>query len=263
MARIRTIKPEFFKHEDLYDLEMKTKLPIRVAFAGLWTVADRLGRFRWKSRTLKADILPHDDLDFSSVLDALARAGFIVKYSFEGQFYGYIPSWKDHQFINNKEPESGLPEPVEVLSIEECDALSTREPRVDDALSTRGVKEGKGKESISSNSTTRKTEPDEAEIVRTQVWPYYLSTFDRNEKSYSWTDLRRLKGVSRYRECRQKTRGDPGRAVELMKLAIDRMAESDFHMGRSAKSNGKKYIDWELHLFKSREQMERWWNSEA
>lgn len=125
-----------------------------------------------------------------------------------------------------------------------------------------GVGVGVGKE-LSSNNGTRTTEPDESEIVKTQVWPYYLSTFGRSEKSYSWTDLRRLKGVSRYRECRQKTRGDPGRAVELMKLAIDRMAESDFHTGRSAKSNGKKYIDWELHLFKSREQMERWWNSET
>ena len=45
MARIRTIKPEFFRHEGLYELEQETGFAIRVAFAGLWTACDREGRF--------------------------------------------------------------------------------------------------------------------------------------------------------------------------------------------------------------------------
>ena len=48
MARIRTIKPEFFRHEALYEAEHETGLPLRVAYAGLWTAADREGRFQWK-----------------------------------------------------------------------------------------------------------------------------------------------------------------------------------------------------------------------
>jgi hypothetical protein len=34
MARIRTIKPEFFRHGGLFDAEIETGLPLRVAFAG-------------------------------------------------------------------------------------------------------------------------------------------------------------------------------------------------------------------------------------
>src|ERR1035438_7461939 len=77
MQRIRTVKPEFFQHEGLFDLEMQVGLPVRLAFVGLWTCCDREGRFPWRPRKLKTDILPYDDLDFAAVLDALAGGGFL------------------------------------------------------------------------------------------------------------------------------------------------------------------------------------------
>ena len=142
MARIRTIKPEFFRHEGLYEAEQKEKLPLRLAFIGLWTAADKEGRFKWQPRALKLDCLPYEDCDFSRVLDALATRGFIQKYEHEGQFYGVIPSWKAHQVINNRETESTLPDPHE-------STILTREARVDDATGTRlkhAQGEGKGRE---------------------------------------------------------------------------------------------------------------------
>lgn len=111
MARIRTIKPAFFRHGALFDAEHSAKLPLRLAFAGLWTAADREGRFRWKPRELKLDCLPFDDVDFSKVLDALAVHGFIHKYEANGNTYGFIPSWKDHQVINIREAKSSFPPP--------------------------------------------------------------------------------------------------------------------------------------------------------
>lgn len=111
MARIRTIKPEFFLHEELYDSEAATGLPLRLAFAGLWTQADREGRFVWRPRKLKTQILPYDDIDFDLVLDALHRFGFIAKYTVDGEAFGYIPSWSNHQTVNVREPESKIPAP--------------------------------------------------------------------------------------------------------------------------------------------------------
>ena len=66
--RMRQIKPSFFKNEALFDLERETALPIRVAYAGLWTVCDKEGRFEWKPRTLKSDVLPFDDATFHACL---------------------------------------------------------------------------------------------------------------------------------------------------------------------------------------------------
>lgn len=145
MSRIRTIKPDFFKHEGLFDAERETGLPLRLAFAGLWTQCDREGRFVWRPRQLKTDVLPYDDIDFSRVLDALMTRGFILKYASKGEVFGYIPSWSKHQVINNREKASDLPDPVDCK--EETDALMTREPRVDDAiLQLPSGRERKGKE---------------------------------------------------------------------------------------------------------------------
>jgi hypothetical protein len=146
MARIRTVKPELFRHEGLYDLEIETKLPIRTAFAGLFTACDREGRFEWLPKTLKLDCLPHDEIDFSRVLDALLSRGFISKYTSDNKLYGFIPSWLKHQVINNKETASKIPSPHEESS-QIID--STRQRRVDDASTTRAdlfQGEGKGRE---------------------------------------------------------------------------------------------------------------------
>ena len=101
MARIRTVKPELFKHEELFELEEQTGLPIRIAFVGLFTCCDREGRFKWRPRALKLDVLPYDMVDFSRVLDALTTRGFVVKYEVDGEVFGEIPSFKRHQTINN------------------------------------------------------------------------------------------------------------------------------------------------------------------
>ena len=146
MARIRTIKPDFFRHEGLYELEIETGFPIRVAFAGIWTACDREGRFEWKPKTLKLDCLPHDLVDFSRVLDALLTRGFIGRYTSNGREFGFIPTWLDHQVINNKESASKLPSPDEESSQMWVPARQARE---DDASTTRDnlfQGEGKGRE---------------------------------------------------------------------------------------------------------------------
>jgi hypothetical protein len=161
VGRIRTIKPEFFQHSDLYDAEIETQLPLRLGFAGLWTCCDREGRFKWRPRELKLAILPYDDCDFSRVLHALATRGFVRKYASptdENEFFGFIPSWKKHQFVNGKEPQSLIPEPP---LLQHVDACATRESRVNDASITRGVKERKGKEEEDASVTRAEDDPEE------------------------------------------------------------------------------------------------------
>ncbi len=157
MARIRTIKPAFFRHGALFDAEQETGLPLRLAFAGLWTACDREGRFAWRPRELKLDVLPHDAVDFGDVLDALWAHGFIERYQVGAAAFGFVPSWHQHQAINNKESASTLPEPSEgaimlrksLADSRDDDASTTRELRDGDAMHTplsptRG--EGKGRE---------------------------------------------------------------------------------------------------------------------
>ncbi len=113
MSRIRTVKPELFRHEGLFEAEIANKLPLRLAFIGLLTCCDREGRFKWRPQCLKLDILPYDDLDIAKILDALAKLGIIKKYEHQGKWYGCIPSWSRHQQINHREIESNIPDPSE------------------------------------------------------------------------------------------------------------------------------------------------------
>jgi hypothetical protein len=92
------------------------------------------------------------------------------------------------------------------------------------------------------------------------VWDYYINKVDRDPKIYSFSLPRKRKGLARLRECLSKTNGDVTKAVELMKIAVDSLASSDWHMGRDPKTNGKKYCEWDKHLFASYERMERRWN---
>ncbi len=104
MPRIRTVKPELFKHETLFEAEMTSNLPLRLAFIGLSICCDRKNCFKWRPRRLKLDILPYDDIDIVAILEQLVQHGFVKKYEYQGEWYGYIPpSWTKPQQINNSE----------------------------------------------------------------------------------------------------------------------------------------------------------------
>ena len=159
MPRIRTIKPELARHELLFELERETGLPIRFAWALLPTVCDREGRFRWRPRDLKLDILPYDECDFSRVLDAWLTRGQVVKYRVGRDWFGWIPTFTKHQSVNNKEPPGSLPSVDEAEEVSDhrsqqlANATPTRDSRDDDASTTRDERvsghaslEGKGRE---------------------------------------------------------------------------------------------------------------------
>lgn len=198
--RIRTIKPEFFLHEDLFIAEKETKMPLRIAFAGLWCAADREGRFKWEPRRLGIQILPYDDVDFSRVLDALATRGFIVNYASTTGNFGFIPSFLRHQVINNRERLSDLPDPSECIQNECIDASSTRGSREEHACKAEGKgkegnKEGKGKPFAEGfnefwTSYPKKTAKADAERAWAKIKPdiqTVLTALSWQTKSEDWT----------------------------------------------------------------------------
>ncbi|GMO51769.1 MAG: hypothetical protein Pg6C_16680 [Treponemataceae bacterium] len=107
MSRIRNVKPEFFRHEGLQDLERTNagKYPMFV-FEGLWTKCDRQGVFEWKPRLLKLDILPFLDFDMEETMSILSDNGYIRKYKVEDKDYGIIPTFNKHQFISKAEKDN-------------------------------------------------------------------------------------------------------------------------------------------------------------
>ena len=108
MARIRTIKPDFFRHEQLQDLEIAhPKQYIMLTFAGLWTLCDNQGVFPFKPRSIKLDILPFLSFDMTKTLDVLVNNGLIKVFKSGSDQYGYIPTFLTHQRLNTKELQEG------------------------------------------------------------------------------------------------------------------------------------------------------------
>jgi hypothetical protein len=111
MARIRYLKPEFFKDDDLAKLPFVTRL----FFAGLWNHADKAGRLEDRPARLKAEIFPYDEVDVEECLIALAKQKsntvrpFIVRYEQGGEKYIQIVNWDKHQRPHHTEKDSEIP----------------------------------------------------------------------------------------------------------------------------------------------------------
>lgn len=119
MARIRTIKPEFFTSEDIFEM---TPLA-RLFYVSLWCESDREGRLEWKPGTFKARYFPADGCDINELASELVSRGLIVLYEVDGKKYAEIPTFTEHQVINNRESPSTIPP-------RDTHASSTRQARV-------------------------------------------------------------------------------------------------------------------------------------
>ncbi len=105
MARIRTIKPEFFTSEDITSL---TPLA-RLFYVSLWCESDREGRLEWKPGTFKLRYFPADQCEISGLAEELIKVGLIILYGAGDKTYADIPTFKEHQVINNRETPSTIP----------------------------------------------------------------------------------------------------------------------------------------------------------
>lgn len=102
MARIRTIKPDFFTSLTVADLSV----PARLTFIGLWTHVDDEGRCLDNAALIKAAVWPlertakHVEAD----LVEMEKADHIVRYRAAEASLIQVTNWKRHQVINRAKP---------------------------------------------------------------------------------------------------------------------------------------------------------------
>jgi hypothetical protein len=99
MARIRTIKPEFWTDEKVVTLPFVARL----LFIGLWNFADDSGAVDFSPTRLRMQIFPGEAaIDVSALLDLLAVAGLVdVLIGPEGSRALVVANWEKHQKIDN------------------------------------------------------------------------------------------------------------------------------------------------------------------
>lgn len=104
MARIRTIKPEFWEDEKIG----KLPIPCRLFFIGCWNFADDNGIIRASASYLKSRIFPYDDnlriTEVQKYIDALLNARMLVPIIHEGESYYVIRTFRSHQKFDARYP---------------------------------------------------------------------------------------------------------------------------------------------------------------
>lgn len=137
MARIRTIKPEFWTSEQI----MECSPNARLLFIGLWNFCDDAGIHPASAKTLKAEIFPGDDIpvaDVQLLIEELIQNKLIIMYLVGDKRYWIVTGWH-HQRIekpNYRHPKPEITQPLDEHS------TTIRRP-----LDDHSPPEGKGMES--------------------------------------------------------------------------------------------------------------------
>lgn len=102
MARIRSIKPDFFTSETIGRLTKSARL----TFIGLWTHVDDNGICVMNEMLICAALYPLDDpmdslFDLQEDLRRITGEGLVTIYKVAGKRYLFVNSWDEHQKISH------------------------------------------------------------------------------------------------------------------------------------------------------------------
>jgi hypothetical protein len=131
MARIRTIKPDFFTSEQVAECSPNARL----LFVGMWCFCDDHGVHPASPARLKMEVFPGDAFtkaDVAGMVDELVEHGLLAEYEVNGELFWIVTGWK-HQKIDK--PSHKYPLPLADNSANGSRTLGYRPPA-----------EGKGRE---------------------------------------------------------------------------------------------------------------------
>lgn len=156
MARIRTIKPDFWTDEAIVELEMWERL----LFIGMWNFADDQGYIHYSPKRIKMQVFPGDSLDVSVGLARLLEASLLEAFdvlSTPGAVVLRIRGWDKHQRVSNPaQPRFGADD-LQIRAQLPASSVALASPPEGYSAEGKG-REGKGG---SSRSLASKPERDE------------------------------------------------------------------------------------------------------
>lgn len=138
MARMRSLKPEFWHDQEI------TRLPrdARLLYMAMWNLADEHARLQGDPRFLKGQAFPYDDDLTADTIDGLVAdlviAGKVERYTVRGGIYLHLPKLPKHQRLDSDKVPSRLPGP------DEADPERPPTPRSESRADESGKNPGQG-----------------------------------------------------------------------------------------------------------------------
>ncbi|WP_342616968.1 hypothetical protein [Rhodoferax sp. GW822-FHT02A01] len=112
MARIRSIKPEFWVSEQVAECSPNARL----TFIGMWNFCDDRGVHPAKPKTLKAELFPMDDVTSIAIaewVNELIAVGLVAEFEHADASYWHVTGWGKHQKIDKPSYKYPAPETAE------------------------------------------------------------------------------------------------------------------------------------------------------
>lgn len=160
MARIRTIKPGFWKHEDLSDLPEATHM----LAAALLNYADDDGYFNANAGLVKAECCPlrEPSVSVPDSLRLLVGIGYIrLGTGADGKRYGQVVSFAEHQRVNRPIPSKIKDMQIRWDDSEPAHTQLTEPSPLEREWKGNKEEEGKGRECVAAVAPTRpQSDPD-------------------------------------------------------------------------------------------------------
>lgn len=250
MARIRTIKPDFWTDESLTECSLSARL----LFIGMWNFSDDNGNIQRSAKQLKMKIFPADAIDCEPLVQELMTHGLLIEYLVSGVKFLNIKGFLKHQLIN-RPSKSNIPPPQ----------------FTEDSLSTHGVltdgREGKGREYIeptvlvNAEPLTR-SEPPENSVIDlsttverlacpleslAKTWNEIAISLPAVKPASEWHHSRRTAMGARWRErWVLKKYANEAEGLAYWRALFAAVEASDFLTGRGESGWGNCSFDWVL-----------------
>lgn len=197
MARIRSIKPEFWDSESVG----KASLRARLLFIAMWNWADDYGIGDATPIRLIGFAFPNDELgvaDFPPLREEISERFHVVFYKHEGRPYFYIPSWEKHQRTEKRAQQRiPLPNDIENVEITDVSIKVADSPTLSSGNSAAGTgEEGRRKkeEGKKEEGLSRKTDASDADFEA--FWDAYDKKEGRKPALAKWRAAIKKPGVT-------------------------------------------------------------------
>jgi len=185
MARIRTIKPEFWTDERIGE----SSVTARLLLIGALNFADDYGGLERSSKQLKAQVFPYDAIDCEPLVLELIGAGLFIEYQVGDRKYLHIKGFRKHQKVENP-AKPRIPLYDESKNDPPSIGDASPSPHLEVAVSSlegTGM-EGKGRESTSAPKTvpTRSVKLVSRETDPEWFLQFKLAYPERGGGDYNW-----------------------------------------------------------------------------
>ncbi|HHF7367435.1 TPA: hypothetical protein ACPSKY_002568 [Legionella bozemanae] len=252
MARIRTVKPEFWVSEQVIACSPNARL----LFIGLWNFCDDGGVHPAEYIRVKAEIFPTDPFTVNEIKKWIAELiinGLVREYFIGKKAYWIVTGWKNHQRINRPTPLKHPQPESDFMKIND-NHLLTQPILTEPSLLAHPIDSGKGREGIGEERDIYEVETPLSSFVEENTTSNTRAIFE-----YWQAVMNHPKAKLDHKRKRIITQAfKSGYSTEDLKQAIDGCANTPYNMGKN--DAGQIYDDISL-ILRDADHIERFMNN--